>query len=33
VSPPLTAADRRTLTEEAEVEERRPEEHVDVTFD
>jgi uncharacterized BrkB/YihY/UPF0761 family membrane protein len=31
--PPLTIADERTLTARAKTEERRPEQHVDVTFD
>jgi uncharacterized BrkB/YihY/UPF0761 family membrane protein len=33
LQPPLTSADRATLTAIAEQEERRPEETVDVTFD
>ena len=31
--PPLTAADERTLAARAKAEERRPEQHVDVSFD
>ena len=31
--PPLTNADERTLTARAKAEARRPEQHVDVTFD
>jgi YihY family inner membrane protein len=31
--PPLTSADERTLTARAKTEERRPEQHVDVSFD
>jgi hypothetical protein len=31
--PPLTAADEQALIDRARAEERRPEEHVDVTFD
>ncbi len=33
LQPPLTTADERTLTALAKTEERRPEQHVDVTFD
>ena len=31
--PPLTAADEQALIDSARAEERRPEQHVDVTFD